>query len=76
VDTLFDLLTVASFFGLVIAFVVWTERDRRTLLHFMISAVVLAVANQTGNAGYTAFASILIVAAVAYAAVVVFRPES
>jgi len=76
VGTLFDFLTVAGFFGLVIVFLVWTERDRRTLLHFTISGVVLAVANQTGNAGYSAFAFILIAAAVAYATVVIFRPES
>lgn len=73
--TLFDLVTVASFLGLVIAFFVWTERDLRTLLHFAVSGIVLAVANQTSNAGYFAFASVLIIAGVAYAAIAIFRPE-
>jgi hypothetical protein len=74
--TLFDILSVASFIGLVLAFFLWTERDNRTLLHFVISGTVLAVANQVGNAGQTAFAFVLIIAAIAYAVVVVWRPVS
>jgi hypothetical protein len=72
--TLFDLVTVASFLGLILAFFCWTQRDLRTLLHFAVSGIVLAVANQTGNAGYFAFAAILIIAGVAYAAIAIFRP--
>jgi hypothetical protein len=74
--TLFDVVSVASFIGLVLAFFLWTERDNRTLLHFVISGTVLAVANQVGNAGQTIFAFILIVAGLAYAAVVAWRPVS
>ena len=74
--TLFDAVSVASFIGLVLTFFLWTERDNRTLLHFVISGVVLAVANQIGNAGQTAFAFVLIIAAIAYAAVVAWRPVS
>jgi hypothetical protein len=74
--TLFDIVSVASFIGLVLGFFLWTERDNRTLLHFVISGTVLAVANQVGNAGQTVFAFILIVAGLAYAAVVVWRPVS
>ena len=74
--TLFDFVSVASFVGLVLAFFFWTERDNRTLLHFVISGTVLAVANQVGNAGQTVFAFILIFAGLAYAAVVTWRPAS
>jgi hypothetical protein len=74
--TLFDILSVASFVGLVLAFFLWTKRDNRTLLHFVISGTVLAVANQLGNAGQTAFAVVLTIAAIAYAAVVAWRPVS
>ena len=74
--TLFDIVTVTSFFGLVLAFFFWTERDHRTLLHFGISGIVLAVANQVGNAGQTMFALVLVIAGIAYAAVVVLRPAS
>ena len=49
--TFFDVISVASFVGLVLAFFWWTERDTRTLLHFVISGTVLAVANQVGNCG-------------------------
>jgi hypothetical protein len=74
--TFFDIVSVASFIGLVLAFFFWTERDNRTLLHFVISGTVLAVANQVGNAGQTAFAFILIIAGLAYAVVVAWRPVS
>ena len=74
--TLFDVISVASFIGLVIAFFFCTERDNRTLLHFVISGAVLAVANQVGNAGQTIFASILLIAGIAYAAVIAWRPAS
>ena len=74
--TLFDIVSVASFIGLVIAFFFCTERDNRTLLHFVISGAVLAVANQVGNAGQTMFASILLIAGIAYAAVIAWRPAS
>ena len=74
--TLFDVVSVASFIGLVLAFFLWTERDNRTLLHFVVSGTVLAVANHVGNAGQTVFAFILIAAGLAYAAVVAWRPVS
>ena len=74
--TLFDIVSVASFIGLVIAFFFWTKRDNKTLLHFVISGAVLAVANQVGNAGQTMFASILLIAGIAYAVVIAWRPAS
>jgi hypothetical protein len=74
--TLFDVISVASFIALVIAFFWWTERDTRTLLHFVISGIVLAVANQVGNAGQTYFALLLITAGIGYAVLVAWRPAS
>ncbi len=74
--TLFDIVTVLTFLGLVLAFFLWTERDTRTLLHFMVSGVVLAVANQIGNAGSIVFGFILIAAAIGYAIMIGWRPVS
>ncbi len=74
--TLFDIVTVASFFGLLLGFFFFTERDHRTLLHFGISGMVLAVANQVGNAGQAIFALVLVIAAIAYAVVIAWRPVS
>ena len=73
--TLFDIVTVTAFVGLVAAFLLWTERDTRTLLHFMVSGVVLAVANQVGNAGATLLALVLIAAGLGYAALIASRPS-
>ena len=75
-DTLFDIVSVASFIGLVIGFFLWTERDNRTLIHFVISGAVLAVANQVGNAGHAVFGFVLVVAGIAYAVLVASRPAS
>ncbi len=74
--TLFDLLSVASFAGLVVWFFLWTNRDHQTLLHFVISAVVFAVANQVGNAGQSILAVVLILAGFGYSAVMTWRPAS
>ena len=74
--TLFDVISVASFIGLVLAFFWWTERDTRTLLHFVIAGTVLAVANQVGNAGQTLFAFLLIIAGIGYAVIVAWRPAA
>jgi hypothetical protein len=71
--TLFDIVSVASFIGLVFAFFFLTERDHKTLLHFMISGAVFAIANQVGNAGQTIFASVLIIAGIGYAVVMTWR---
>jgi hypothetical protein len=72
--TLFDVVTVTCFFGLVLAFFLWTERDTRTLMHFLVSGVVFAVANQVGNAGGSIFAAALIIAGIGYAALITLRP--
>ena len=69
----FDFLTVACFLGLVAAFVLYTERDTRTLMHMLISAVAFAIANQVGNEGFTVLALGLVLAGVGYSALVVLR---
>jgi hypothetical protein len=71
--TVFDVVTVTCFVGLVIAFFQFSDRELKTLLFFSISGVVFAVANQLGNAGYTYFALALIVAAIGFAALVLRR---
>jgi hypothetical protein len=71
--TLFDVVTVTCFVGLVIAFFQFTDRETRTLVHFILAGVVFAVANQVGNAGSAVLAGLLMVAGVAYAAMVVKR---
>jgi hypothetical protein len=69
--TLFDVLTVTCFAGLVLAFFQFTDRETRTLLHFTFAGVVFAIANQVGNSGSPILASLLIIAGVGYAVLVV-----
>jgi hypothetical protein len=74
--TLFDVVTVTCFVGLVIAFFQFTSRDTRILMHFMLSAIVFAVANQVGNHGSVLLASILVVVGIAYAVLITTRASS
>jgi hypothetical protein len=69
--TFFDVITVTCFAGLVLAFFQFTDRETRTLWHFLGTAIALAVANQVGNSGGTVLASILILASVGYAFLVI-----
>lgn len=69
--TPFDILTVACFAGLVFSFFLFTERDPRTLVHFMLCGVALAVANQVGNAGSTLLAVALVAAGIGYSVLVI-----
>lgn len=71
--TIFDILTVTSFVALVIAFFQFTNRDQRTLLHFVLGGIVLAIANQVGNQGSVLLAATLIVAAIAYVVIMTTR---
>jgi hypothetical protein len=71
--TFFDVITVTCFVGLVIAFFQFTDRETRTLVHFIVAGVVFAVANQVGNAGSLFLALILISSGVAYAVLVARR---
>ncbi|EAQ34000.1 hypothetical protein NB311A_10148 [Nitrobacter sp. Nb-311A] len=68
--TYFDIITVTCFAALVLAFFQFTDRQTRTLLHFVLSGIVFAVANQVGNAGTNVLAVILILAGAGYAALV------
>jgi hypothetical protein len=69
--TFFDVVTVTCFAGLVVAFFQFTDRETRTLVHFILAGVLLAVANQVGNSGSMILAMIMILAGVTYAALVV-----
>jgi len=71
--TLFDVVTVTCFVGLVIAFIQFTDRETRTLVHFILAGVMFAVANQVGNAGSAILAVLLMVAGVAYAVIIAKR---
>lgn len=72
-STVFDVVTVACFVGLVIAFFQFTDRETRTLVQFILAGIVFAVANQVGNAGFTVLAVILIIAGAGYAAMTAQR---
>jgi len=65
--TLFDVISVTCFIGLVIVFFRFTEQDTRTLLQFLVSGIAFAIANQVGNAGSAALATVLVIAGVGYA---------
>lgn len=69
--TLFDFLTIACFVAVVIGFLLLTEREPRKLLHLLLSGVLFAVANQLGNAGFTLFALVLVVAGLGYSVLVI-----
>lgn len=73
--TVFDVVTVTCFVGLVIAFFQFTNRDQRTLLHFVLTGVVFAVANQLGNHGSPLLAILLIVAGITYAVAMTTRVD-
>jgi hypothetical protein len=65
--TAFDAITIACFVGLVVAFFGFTGQDTRTLLQFMFCGIVLAIANQIGNAGSVHIAGALVLAAMGFA---------
>jgi hypothetical protein len=71
--TFFDVVTVTCFVGLVIAFFQFTDRETKTLVHFILAGVVFAVANQVGNSGSVVLAGILIFAGGTYAVLVARR---
>lgn len=74
--TLFDVVTVACFAALVLAFFQLTDRQTRTLLQLVLAGVVFAIANQLGNAGSAILAMALIVAGATYAGLVVWAGMS
>jgi hypothetical protein len=64
-------VTVACFLGMAGASFMLTERQPRTLLHLLLAGVAFAAANQLGNADHSVSAVILILAGIAYAAIIV-----
>lgn len=74
--TFFDVLTVTCFAGLVLAFFQFTGRETRTLLHFLIAGLLLAVANQFGNSGATLLAALLVLVSIGYAFWIVRRSHA
>jgi len=71
--TFFDVVTVTCFVGLLIAFFQFTDRETKTLVHFIVAGVVFAVANQVGNNGSVVLAGLLIFAGGTYAVLVARR---
>jgi hypothetical protein len=69
-ETVFDIVTITCFAGLVIAFFRFTDRNRRTLIEFVLAGFALAVGNQVGNAGQTVLAVSLILGSVGFVALV------
>jgi hypothetical protein len=64
--TVFDVLTVTCFAGLVFAYFQFTNRDTRILVRLLPAAIAFAVANQLGNTGQDILAAILILAGAGY----------
>jgi hypothetical protein len=75
-ETFFDALSVACFLGLVMAFFQFTERDMATLLRFILSGIVLAVANLLGNLGYVFVGYALVFAAMCFGLLSFNKPKS
>ena len=69
--TAFDYVTVACFLAMAGGFFILAARAPRTLLHLLLAGIAFAVANQVGNAGHTLLALILIIAGIAYAAMII-----
>ena len=69
--TLFDYVTVACFLGMVGAFFTLTAREPRTLVYLLLAGIAFAIANQLGNAGYAVLALLVIIAGIAYAAIII-----
>jgi len=68
--TFFDVITVTCFAALVLGFFQFTDRETRTLQHFLAVGLVFAVANQVGNGGAPIWALVLIAAGIGYALLV------
>lgn len=68
-QTIYDFVSVACFVGLVLVYLLYTSREPKTLMYFLLSGICFAVANQLGNAGQQIFAVILLSAGVGFAAI-------
>ena len=70
-STIFDVITVTCFVGLVLAYFRFSDRELRTLSYLLVSGCVFAVANQVGNTGSVILATVLIGAGIGWAYLVV-----
>ena len=70
-ETIFDVITVGCLFAIVLAYFWFAANNLRALLHLLISGAAFAVANQAGNAGYFLIATLLILAGIGYAAIII-----
>jgi hypothetical protein len=76
VETQFDYVTIACFLVMAGAFFMLTPRQPRTLLHLLLAGTAFAIANQLGNAGDIVIASILIIGAIVYSAIIIWHGKS
>jgi hypothetical protein len=63
----FDVITVTCFVALVLGFFQFTDRETRTLTHFVFAGIVFAIANFVGNQGAPIWALVLVAAGSGYA---------
>jgi ABC-type branched-subunit amino acid transport system permease subunit len=71
----FDILTVACFLVVALAFFILTDRDSRTLLHLSLAIVALAIADQLGRSGSPLLAYALVAAGMAYALLILVKAK-
>jgi hypothetical protein len=71
--TAFDFPTAACFLSAVMAIALYTERDARTLIRMLVSALAFAIANKAGNEGFNVLSLGLILAVARYALLAVLR---
>jgi hypothetical protein len=69
--TMLDFLSTACFAGVVIAFFQLTDRTVKTLMRLLAPGVAFAIGNQLGNAGYTSFALLILLAGLGYAGLII-----
>ena len=69
--TVYDAVTVACFICVVLTYFMFTEGGIKVLAHFMLPALVFAVANIVGNAGMNILAIVLIAAGIGYTYIIV-----
>jgi xanthine/uracil permease len=69
--TAYDIVSVALFLCVVVAFLFLTDRQPGTVSRLLVSGVAIAVGNQLGNAGQGLLAAALMVAGCVYAFIIV-----
>jgi hypothetical protein len=78
--TVYDIVTVTCFACVVLTYFMFTDREMKTLAHFMLPAAAFAIANQVGNLALhggdnaqvmNALAIVLIAAGIVYTCIIV-----